>query len=442
MWEAAAIGGFVLLVRLPFLGPGFGLQPDAWRVGLAARAIRETGRYVPSRYGANPLHELLAALLLDGLPLLLTFASAIGAVFVALAVHRALESAPQAVRILGPMVAVHLPVVFTESVSGKDYLISTALCTWAVVLASERRWAVAGVSLGLAAGFRLPSLIFLPACVFALPLDARRPRAALGLALVAAVVALAALSPALVARGLGILHSEDPAGYDPLRLVFSLPASLGPLAIPLVVLALGRLPKLGPALAEDTASGGVTRGAAAAVATMGLLFLAIPGSSPSSYLVPAAPFSVLLAAGLGVRNRGVWWAAALSGALLGVAGPNQGGAQRPHPSWLSLPLPGGRALLPLRGEIIQQHERRVKEMRLLQRAVERARELPPGAIVVAGPLRPKLAWLAPELLWVYAARPGTGPVYHLTKPAPDGSLPLLPPSSEQEPSAPHAPNDD
>jgi hypothetical protein len=43
---------------LPFLLPGYGADPDAWRVGLAARVMRETGRFASSRVPGHPVQEL------------------------------------------------------------------------------------------------------------------------------------------------------------------------------------------------------------------------------------------------------------------------------------------------------------------------------------------------------------------------------------------------
>jgi hypothetical protein len=45
----------VIGTRLPFLGHGYGGDPDGWRALIAAKNLLATGRYVPSRPPGNPL---------------------------------------------------------------------------------------------------------------------------------------------------------------------------------------------------------------------------------------------------------------------------------------------------------------------------------------------------------------------------------------------------
>src|SRR5580658_9355025 len=52
----------VLLTRLPFLGAGYGLHADNWRVALAARHISETGVYEASRMPGYPVQEYVCSL--------------------------------------------------------------------------------------------------------------------------------------------------------------------------------------------------------------------------------------------------------------------------------------------------------------------------------------------------------------------------------------------
>jgi hypothetical protein len=388
----------VLALRWPFLGPGFGLQPDGWRVGLAARAIRETGGYVASRYGANPLHELLAALLLESLPLGLCLASALGAVGVALAVRAAARDLPAVARWAAALAAVGWPIVWVESVAGKDYLVSAGLAAWAVVAAAERRPALAGALFGVSVGFRLPMVALAPACALAHPepfARAGRRAAAVGAAALLGTAVLA-LSPALATYGLGIFRSEDPAGYAPARLLWALPGALGPLGILGFGLA-GLGGRVASPLSAPTRAGGILRASLGIVALQLGVFALNPGSSPASYLVPVAPFVVLAVALGGARLRTPALAAwALSGALLGLAGPGL----EPPPSpllELRLPLPGGRGLHPFFGEILQSHVLRAREQATLEAAAARGRALPRDAVLLAGPWRPKLDWVAPDL---------------------------------------------
>ncbi|MEL6183948.1 MAG: hypothetical protein AAFU79_04920 [Myxococcota bacterium] len=401
--EAWTVAGAVLVLRLPFLSPGFGLQPDGWRVALAARSMRATGRYVASRYGANPLHELLAVGLFDGLPLLLNLASALGAVALAEAVRRLVFHRGRGVRIAAALAAVGLPIVWIESVAGKDYLISTGLLAWALVFGLRGHPHRAGALLGLAAGFRLPMLIFAPALLVARPepLGRMRLRDFTGL-LTLGITAALALSPSATVHGMGILHSDDPAGYAPQRLLVSLPAAVGPLGLLGFTLAASAWVVAKSSLRLAT---GPSTASLAVLFLQGLLFVYNPGSSPSSYLVPTLPFAVVLVA---LQSSPACWPAlalmTLSGALFGVSGPQakQSGFQTAQ---VRFHLPGGRGLYPFYGEIFQNHDLRRQQQALIERVVREVEELPPGTLLLAGPWKPKLEWSAPGLTVAYRINP-------------------------------------
>src|SRR5580658_9230555 len=51
----------VLLTRLPFLGAGYGVHADNWRIALAARHISETGVYEASRFPGYPIQEVVCS---------------------------------------------------------------------------------------------------------------------------------------------------------------------------------------------------------------------------------------------------------------------------------------------------------------------------------------------------------------------------------------------
>lgn len=53
----------VLLSRLPFLSPGYGIEEDSWAIALAAFHTKLTGIYEPSRLPGHPGQELLLSLL-------------------------------------------------------------------------------------------------------------------------------------------------------------------------------------------------------------------------------------------------------------------------------------------------------------------------------------------------------------------------------------------
>jgi hypothetical protein len=59
--------GAVLLTRLPFLRPGYGLDADAWRLAASAGRIARTGAYEASRLPGYPYRKW-STLLSPGIP--------------------------------------------------------------------------------------------------------------------------------------------------------------------------------------------------------------------------------------------------------------------------------------------------------------------------------------------------------------------------------------
>src|SRR4051794_13502592 len=57
----AVLASLFLVARAPYLGFGYGTDPDAWRVALTGHYLMEHGKYFPSRLPGNPLHELILA---------------------------------------------------------------------------------------------------------------------------------------------------------------------------------------------------------------------------------------------------------------------------------------------------------------------------------------------------------------------------------------------
>lgn len=389
----------VLLVRLPFLTPGFGLQPDGWRVGLAARAMRATGHYVASRYGANPLHELLALVLLDGLPVLLNLASTLGAVAIAEAVRRLVAHEGRVVRILAGLAAVGLPVVWIESVAAKDYLISTALLVGAVGFGTKEKFIAAGIAMGIAVGFRLPLIALAPALALArpAPLGLRFHRHQAWGFVAFLITAAVALAPSAITHGLGIFHSDDPDGYAPQRLLFSLPAALGPLGLVAFLIAALRIRR--PTVEKLRVISGGAAASAGVLFLQAALFVWNPGSSPASYLVPIAPFAVMLVALRQDYFRApVLALIAVSGVVFGLS---RGAVPDASLSSPTLPLPGGHTLHVGYGEVFQNRDQRRREQALLDRAAREAGQLPPEALILGGSWKPKLEWRAPDLEVLY-----------------------------------------
>ena len=165
--SAASIRSFCIvaaisfLLRIPFLFPGFGLDSDAWRVARTARLLVERGTYEASRLPGYPLQEFATALAWAVNPsspnILTALFSSIAAGLLTLVARRL--NLPHSIWIGLAFAAV--PVVYIHSVDCMDYMWATSflLCAW--LCAVSNRPFCAGVTLALASGCRLPSLVML-----------------------------------------------------------------------------------------------------------------------------------------------------------------------------------------------------------------------------------------------------------------------------------------
>jgi hypothetical protein len=204
--------------RLPGLSAGFGADGDYWHVAAVARRWVAGGGYRVARAPGNPLHEAQTAAALwlgqrlpwgaESLPAgLLTLLWS--ALLLLLYLHLARRiGVPR--RRLGAALLLLLfwPIFWAHGVDGSDHVPAALLALGALALAlAPESWPrptwwplrplLAGVALGLAAGYRLGSLALAPACGLALvlPLGGRavggdRRRRLLSLLLCAAAAAV------------------------------------------------------------------------------------------------------------------------------------------------------------------------------------------------------------------------------------------------------------
>jgi hypothetical protein len=196
----------VFASRLPYLRPGYGTDPDAYRVIAAARALR-AGEYTASRLPGYPLHEALTALLLPGGPRLVNGGTALVSALAALALFRLAEQLGLD-RLRATLLALAFaftPVVFVNSTSSIDYLWSICFVLWsAVQLVSGRAW-LAGILLGAAIGTRLTAgAMIVPLLV----LNGSARFAALRLSLGAAASAALFFAPVLITYGFAFFQYD------------------------------------------------------------------------------------------------------------------------------------------------------------------------------------------------------------------------------------------
>lgn len=304
--EAALFGvvfGIVVLMRLPFLGPGYGTDPDSWAVAHVARQIAETGRYVASRFPGYPVQEYVCSLLWRGGPGALCGASAIMSAIAAGCFALVFRRTAGAGALLAALALASVPAIHIVSVQSLDnaWGLAFVLASW--VAAMNSRAATAGVLLGLGIGTRLPTIVwFLPIAatlaVSATSVD--RARRLLTFAAGAVLVPAAAFAPLVAQVGLAFLRTYGDAQWMPLWTAKLLSVDLwgipGTIAL-LVVVPMALWPRraMAPRGVRDRRPAAVeVIGWLAGIAGVLAFFAFLPFDS--AYLIPAVPLTLVLLA--------------------------------------------------------------------------------------------------------------------------------------------------
>ena len=277
--------------RIPWLDQGYGTDPDAWRVALSAQHLVAEGEYLPSRLPGFPLHELATSLIIEGgwfWTNLSTVLISLAGVYLFARLMRELALPHAGVLTLGFAFA---PFLWINSVMTIDYMWALTFILGAYLALVRRSTTVAGVLLGVAAGFRLTSLaMFFPFWLLLWRSDRREEVFPLTRATVAVFVVV--YTPVLVVYGLKFLNFYEESvpletvvrqlGKDGLGVLGAL-AVLAALAF-----SFGRLRRLPADLAHDAH-------ALAWVAAIVVFVLAYSWAPHEvAFLIPVFPFGLLL----------------------------------------------------------------------------------------------------------------------------------------------------
>jgi uncharacterized membrane protein len=231
----------VLLTRLPWIGSGYGSDPDGYRVVIAARQIASGGEYQASRLPGYPVYEYLTALDATAAPWV---SNALTATLSTVAfVLFALIARELGVRryLLIALAFALTPVIYISSTCTMDYVPALAGQLAAMYAALRRRPVLAGVLLGLAVGCRITAgALALPLCLWML-LSQPRPSAlrqclAFGSTLLGTCVLC--FLPVWRRYGADFFTFYDNGSYPPLDVVYAraLPLVWGPLGLAALLL--------------------------------------------------------------------------------------------------------------------------------------------------------------------------------------------------------------
>ena len=163
----AALAVAFVGARIPWLDQGYGTDPDGWRVALTATYFWSEGDYFPSRLPGYPLHELVTAPAVRGGWIfeggwvwanLSTALISLVAVYLFAWLARKLELPNRGVLTFAFAFA---PLLWINSTMTMDYMWALTFMLAAYLALLYRAPSLAGISLGIAAGFRLTSLYLL-----------------------------------------------------------------------------------------------------------------------------------------------------------------------------------------------------------------------------------------------------------------------------------------
>jgi hypothetical protein len=411
-WLLVAFG-IVLLSRLPFLGPGYGDDPDAWRLASASRLIAETGVYHESRSPGHPVQEWTCSRLWRHGPTALNAATAVMSALAALFFGLAFaELGGGAWAPLAALAFAFVPVMYEHSVDAMDYVWALCFSMAALWLVLRDRWLGAGVALGLAIGSRMTAgLLLFPLVVLAWTRNGwdRRAGARAGFVAVTLAVGGALYLPDLMQQGLRFLRFAEgpyPSAFHLLQdSTLELWGTIGGLGLA-AACVIGLWRRGTPTLREAR---GLVASALLAIALYGAAFLRLPADP--AYLMPIVPFVLLVAASVcGPRL----FAAACVCLLLSPFFLDLGRPAPGEPRAHEIALPPGHPVVilrPIEGSLLVDHRERVTGMQDGEGLLAAIAETRKPAVVVCSSWLPQLevqSWgnLSSDVRLTYFVRAG------------------------------------
>ncbi|MEO1322984.1 MAG: hypothetical protein AAFV59_08260, partial [Pseudomonadota bacterium] len=361
-----------IVPRLPFLGLGFGLDPDAYENITVAQQIGAGGGYAASRLPGYPVHEILLFLTQAyKAPIAANLLSLAAFVAATIGLHEILRRIEPSTALPFTAAFAAMPVGFAPSVEAMDYFLSLALVILSLLMVLRQRMHVSAAALGIATASRITNgavfLAILPLIESYKKADAKRPL--LIYVTIAGLFGLVFFSPVLLTYGTSFFTFYD----DPTRpsVVTIVSAGLfgswgllgGVAAVGLSLLALKTLIKDRSILSTPLFQAGMIL-----ILLYWVAFFRLPHEVP--YLLPAI-IGFLMVLSLTVRRAGLVWGFAVAVAVS---------------SFVMISAKGVTA-----GPILSYYDARASQAEVLDCFLERIYDLPENALVVT-PTHPEWAY--------------------------------------------------
>lgn len=237
-----ALFSISLLLRLAFLGEGYGKEFDAWSNALNAKTIAETGVYEVSRLPGHPLYELVLSALwpINHSYFFYNLLSALISAGVVVLVFCISSELKLKQAFYWSLAFGFIPVFFIASTYTIDYNFALFFILAAFLALLRKQYWWLGIALGLATGFRISSLGFL--LPFTLWLGLRNFRALLKMYTAAGLLAILVFLPPFFTYGLSFLDFHKPPFPGWANVLYKI--SIGIWGIPLLLLLAWRIMRL------------------------------------------------------------------------------------------------------------------------------------------------------------------------------------------------------
>lgn len=292
----------VLLSRLPFLSPGFGLPSDCWGTANTARLIHDTGQYSVTRFPGHPIFEYGCALLSPGGFLALNGASALLGTLGFFCFALALRRLGTKLYLWTALALAFAPAFYLASTEANNFAWGLGFLMASFYFVVARRPVLAGLCLGLATGSRATSLALslpLAMMMFSRARSGVRIRTVALMALVTTATVVLCYYPVEHRFGFGFLHNYWNAYPSWVKVAQTSTelcwGRLGTVALLAVVLLLlvRRIIFVAPSVLPRVA--GLELAAWLLAILIGVaLFIWVPFQG--EYLLPVLPFVLLLSA--------------------------------------------------------------------------------------------------------------------------------------------------
>jgi len=380
---------FVFCSRLPFLGAGYGNDPDAWQMANVARQIAETGEYTASRLPGYPLPELTysALYLLIGKenPFIFNCVTALMSASAFLIFSLILKKFRAKDYILGGLALVFTPVIFINSTNSMDYVWALTFILASTFFILSDKTLIGAVFLGFAIGSRITSGVMLLPLAFLIIQQGEKDNFRTIVSFFSAACLIGALFfvPVFLRYGSGFLTSTG--NYPPfLWIVYS--ASVGVWgAIGSIILLLIIATQLGTLVRHvvNTIRSNNNNAnsdepiyiiSVSIVLLYFIAFLILPHDG--SYLIPIVPFVILILHRFLPRARFVFLCLAiiLSSFLLTVE----------------------KDKIALVGPVFNDNQERLEKTTYVERYLSIAESLDHESLIIAGPWLPQIVTMLPE----------------------------------------------